>query len=194
TGPVLGRQIAQIDWNGVGKKTFARETRELTAFHPPGGVLIDFTSRLTATDGPVKLDGDPQHAGFHFRAANDVAAKNEKQTVFTRPDGIDKPGATRNWDGKTNKTHVNLPWLAMSFVVAGKRYTALYLDRPDNPKEARYSERSYGRFGSYFVTTVTKDKPLQVHYRVWIQEGTIKPAQAAAMAAAFTSPVTVTQK
>ena len=33
---------------------------------------------------------------------------------------------------------VDLPWNVMSFVVGGKRYTAAYLDRPENPKEARY--------------------------------------------------------
>jgi hypothetical protein len=55
----------------------------------------------------VTLDGDPQHAGFHFRADNEVAAKTSKQTVFTRPDGTDQPGKTRNWPDV--KTHVNLP-------------------------------------------------------------------------------------
>jgi hypothetical protein len=171
TGPVVAVHRAWIDWNGKGKRTFAKEERELTVYNAPGGTLIEFASLLRPTDGPVTLDGDPQHAGFHFRADNEVADKTSKQTVFIRPDGVGKPGETRNWDGKKNKTHVNLPWLAMSFVLGGQRYTAAYLDHPKNPKEARYSERDYGRFGSYFVTTVTKDKPLLVRYRVWLQEG-----------------------
>ena len=33
----------------------------------------------------------------------------------------------------------------MSFVLDGKRYSVVYLDHPDNPKEARQSERTYGR-------------------------------------------------
>jgi hypothetical protein len=193
-GPVLGRHLVEIDWNGVGKETFARELREVTAWDVPGGTLIDFCSRLTPTGPPVKLDGDPQHAGFHFRAANEVSDKTEKQTIFIRPDGTDEPGATRNWDGKKNKSHVNLPWLAMSFVLGGKRYTAAYLDRPDNPKEARYSERAYGRFGSYFVTTVTREKPLLVRYRVWLQEGQMKPEEVKALSEAFVEPVEVKQK
>ena len=45
-------------------------------------------------------------------------------TVFIRPDGDGKPGTEVNWDGKKNTSHMNLPWLAMSFVVGGKRYTA----------------------------------------------------------------------
>ena len=41
----------------------------------------------------------------------------------------------------------------------------MYLDSPSNPKPARYSERAYGRFGSYFETDVTEDMPLNVKYR-----------------------------
>src|SRR5581483_12011042 len=124
-------------WHGQGKERFAVEERELTVYNVPGGRLVEFAARLRPTDGPVKLDGDPQHAGFHFRADNEVATKTNKETIFIRPDGVDKPGATRNWP--QDKGHVNLPWNAMSFVLGGKRYTAAYLDRPDNPKEARYS-------------------------------------------------------
>lgn len=201
-GPAMGRQLVEIDWNGLGKATFARELRELTVWNVPGGTLIDFASRLQPTGPDVKLDGDPQHAGFHFRAANEVAEKDEaadkkkgeKQTIYVRSDGVDKAGATRNWDGKKNTSHVNLPWLAMSFVLGDKRYTTAYLDRPDNPKEARYSERSYGRFGSYFVTTVTKEKPLLVRYRVWLQEGQMKPAEVQALSTAFVEPVAVKVK
>jgi hypothetical protein len=185
-GPVLGRHRLGIRWNGVGKDVFAVETRELTAWAVPGGILIDFVSSLEAKLGPVKLDGDPQHAGFHFRADNEVSAKTAKQTVFTRPDGADKAGATRNWPG--NKEHVNLPWNAMSFTLGEKRYTTLYLDRPDNPKEARFSERDYGRFGSYFAATVEAGKPLVVRYRLWIQEGPIDVAACASKSADFLDP------
>jgi hypothetical protein len=191
-GPVLGRHRAAIDWNGIGKKTFAKELRELTAYNVPGGTLIEFTSLLTPTEEPVKLDGDPQHAGFHFRAVNDVAEKSKDQTIFIRPNGIGKPGTEVNWPA--NKKHVDLPWLAMSFVVGGKRYTAAYLDKPTNPKEARFSERTYGRIGSYFVTTVTKDKPLLVNYRVWLQEGQMSQDEVAARSRAFVEPATVKVK
>src|SRR5262249_42261254 len=72
TGPVVAVHRAWIDWNGKGKKTFAQEERELTVYNVPGGRLIEFASLLRPTDGPVRLDGDPQHAGFHFRADNEV--------------------------------------------------------------------------------------------------------------------------
>ena len=191
-GPVMGRHRVRIDWNGVKKETFAEEIREVGAFAVPGGTLIEFVSKLTPTNLPVKLDGDPQHAGFHFRASDEVASKTKDQTIFIRPDGAGKPGTEVNWP--VNKKHVDLPWLGMSFVVGGKRYTAAYLDRPTNPKEARFSERTYGRVGSYFVTTATKEKPLVVVYRVWLQEGEMKPEAIAAKSRAFVEPVTVKLK
>lgn len=191
-GDALARHLCHIDWNGKDKKTFAKELRELTVYNVPGGTLIEFVSQLTPTGGDVKLDGDPQHAGFHFRASDEVASKTSKQTIFIRPDGVGKPGTEVNWPKE--KKHVNLPWLAMSFVVGDKRYTAAYLDHPSNPKEARYSERTYGRFGSYFVTTVSKDKPLLVRYRVWLQDGQMTQEQVKAKSAAFVAPVEVKVK
>jgi len=191
-GPVFGRHRLAVRWHGVGKDEFARETRELTAWARPGGILIDFVSSLEAKIGSVRLDGDPQHAGFHFRADNEVNDKTAKQTIYVRPDGPGKPGETRNWPGQ--KEHVNLPWNAMSFVLGEKRYTAVYLDRPDNPKEARFSERDYGRFGSYFATVVEEGKPLQVRYRLWIQEGQADVAACAALSADFVDPPKVSVK
>jgi hypothetical protein len=213
SGRVLASHRLEIDWNGVGKNTFARELRELTTYDVPGGTMIDFSSKLTPTGDDVKLDGDPQHAGFHFRASNEVAERQaaydkatkikdadkreealkkiavKDLTIFVRPDGDGKPGTETNWPA--NKKHVDLPWLAMSFVVKDKRFTVCYLDQPTNPKEARFSERAYGRFGSYFVTTVTKEKPLVVRYRLWLQEGKMKGDDVAALSKAFVEPVTV---
>ncbi len=191
-GPVIGRHRVEIDWNGIGKHTFAKEQRELTAYHVPGGTLIEFTSLLTPTADPIKLDGDPQHAGFHFRADNQVADKSKNQTIFIRPAGVGKAGVERNWPA--NKTQVNLPWLGMSFVLDDTRYTVAYLDKPSNPKEARFSERTYGRFGSYFVTPVTKEKPLLVSYRLWLQEGLMSMDDIAAKSRAFVEPAEVKMK
>lgn len=185
-GPLLGRHRVVIAWLGTAKKVFAREERELTVYDLPGGRLVEFASILRPVEGTVKVDGDPQHAGFHFRAADEVASRTEKQTIFIRPDGTDKPGATRNWPDI--KGHVNLRWNAMSFVLGDQRYTAAYLDHPANPKEARYSEREYGRFGSYFVAEATPAKPLRVRYRLWLQRGQMELHDASALHTAFTRP------
>lgn len=189
-GPVLGRHRLEIHWHGQGKEVFAREEREITVYNTPGGILVQFASRLRSAGSPVHLDGDPQHAGFHFRADNEVAAETKGQTYYVRPDGVGAPGQTRNWPG--NKDHVNLPWNAMSFVRGGERYTAAYLDRPQNPKEARFSERDYGRFGSYFVYDLDGEKSLDVRYRIWLQPGEMTVPAVAARSADFVEPVGVT--
>jgi len=187
SGPVLASEKDQIAWNGKNKETFALEERQLIVYKVPGGQLVEFQSVVRTTGGPVLLDGDPQHAGFHFRASNDVAEKTSKETIYLRPDGEDKPGASRNWPEL--KTHINLPWNAMSFVLNDKRYTALYLDNPANPKEARFSERPYGRFGSYFVTEITKEKPLKLKYQIWLQDGKIDIESAKLKSQSFNNPV-----
>jgi hypothetical protein len=189
-GPLLGRHRVAIDWHGRDGKVFLKEERELTAYNVPGGTLVEFASKLATTGGKVHLDGDPQHAGFQFRASQEVPDKTAKQTYYLRPDGKDKPGSFRNWP--QNKSHENLPWNALSFVLSGQRYTAVYLDHPKNPKPARYSERDYGRFGSYFAADVLPDKPLTVNYRLWLQEGEMTIEQATARSRQFVEPAMAT--
>src|SRR5262249_49806070 len=188
---VWGRHRAAISWHGP-DRTFAEEERELSVYSVSGGQLVEFASRLVSPAGRVRLDGDPQHAGFQFRAHNDVDALTAGQTVYVRPDGVGKPGETRNWDPKTRQGPVNLPWNAMSFVLGGTRYTVAYLDQPDNPKEARLRERAYGRFGSYFEYTIEEGRPLVVRYRLWLQEGLMRPEDVAALSNDFIEPVKVT--
>jgi hypothetical protein len=191
-GPVLGRQRVAITWHGPDSDIFAREEREMSVYAVDGGTLVEFASRLKTTGGKVRLDGDPQHAGFQFRAANAVA-DTAKQTYYLRPDGKGGLGETRNWDPK-NKGPVNLPWDAMSFVLSGKRYTVAYIDHPQNPGEKRYSERDYGRFGCYFEYDLTPDHPLLLHHRVWLQEGEMTSDQVQALSTNFVAPPRVTVK
>jgi hypothetical protein len=189
-GVVSGRHRLQIGWHGAQGEKFAEEQRELTVYNVAGGQFIEFASIVSTADGnPIKLDGDPQHAGFHFRADNEVSEKTKSQTYYLRPDGRGKPGETRNWDAKKREPKaVNEPWKVMSFVLGDTRYSALYLDHPNNPKEARSSERDYGRFGSYFEYEITKDKPLRVNYRLILKEGEFTPEEAARLSADFTDP------
>jgi len=191
-GPVLGRHTLQIDWHGQDGKAFAQETREMTAYNTAGGTLIEFATRLDSLVGPIKLDGDPQHAGFQFRASQDVPDKTKAQTYYLRPDGKGEPGKFRNWPN--DKQHVNLPWHALSIVLDDRRYTVAMLDRPENPKEARFSERDYGRFGSYFEYEIDTKKPLELNYRVWVQAGEMTVDQVTRLAEAFVSPAQLTVK
>jgi hypothetical protein len=187
-GPVLGRHRVAIDWRGRNGQVFAKEERELTGYNIPGGTLIEFASRLKSVVGPVRLDGDPQHAGFQFRGAQEIAELTKDQTYYLRPDGKDRPGSFRNWTPEADQVHVDLPWNAQSFVVHGQRLTCCYFDRPENPKSARFSERDYGRFGSYFEFDLTNERPLEVNYRIWLQAGEMDVVQVAAKHADFIHP------
>jgi Family of unknown function (DUF6807) len=187
-GPDSGSHKVKVSWNGQDGEPFAEEERELTVAKEGKGWQVDFTSKLTALKDKVHLDGDPQHAGFHFRANAEVE-KTKNETYFLRPDGKGENGKEVNWDPKTKQGPKDRAWTAMSFVIGGKRYTCVYLDHPDNPKEARQSERTYGRVGTYFVYDLTKDRPLTVHYRLWVGEGEVTAEQAEAMSKAFVSAV-----
>ncbi len=185
TGPLMGRHQVKIGWHGKGGELIATEHREIAAIDTQGGLLVDFTSLLTTELEKVKLDGDPQHAGFQFRASQEVSEKTAKQTVYIRKDGVGKPGETVN-TGKGNEAQTHdQPWKGMSFVVGGERFTCSYLDHPDNPKPAVSSERDYGRFGSYFVKEVTPSAPLLVRYRLILQKGQGTQEEIAEMAANF---------
>ena len=193
TGPVLGRQLLAVDWYGQHDDVFAKEKRELTAYNVDGGLLIEFATELTSQVGKLRLDGDPQHAGFQFRGSQDIPDKTAKLTYYVRPDGKGEPGKFRNWsarpfESKINLQHIDLPWLALSFVLDEKRYTCCYLDHPDNPKPARFSERDYGRFGSYFEYDLDTDKPLKLNYRIWLQEGEMTVDDVNKISNAFVTP------
>lgn len=186
----------RIVWHGLEGAPMASETRKLSVGLLDGGRLeggtqIGFESTVAPiSDGPLTFDGDPQHAGFQFRAAQEVADVSAKQTHYIRTDGVGAAGEARNWDPAAPDSAASLecvdrPWNAMAFVVGGKRYTAAYLDHPQNPKPSRWSERDYGRFGSYFVARATKQAPLRVKYRVVVVEGELSVADCERLSEAF---------
>lgn len=169
---------SEIDWIGDDGNVFAKESRTMSFSIAGPDVVVDFQSRLIPTVPKVHLDGDPQHAGFHFRAHNDVNDQTSNATYYIRPvTGIGQPGVAINWSEKTDNDQTrDLPWKAMCITLNDAQVTVAYLDRPDNPKPARFSERQYGRFGSYFATDVTPEKPLTVRYRLVVHPGEYKDA------------------
>ena len=191
-GVVLGRHRVAINWHAPNNFVFAKEEREMTVYAVPGGTLVEFATRLKTTGDKIKLDGDPQHSGFHFRAHNDVSEKNTaKQTYYLCPDGKGALDDTRNWDAKNAKSQtntVNLPWDVMSFMLYGQRFSVEYIDSPANPGEKRYSERDYGRFGCYFEYDLTPDHPLVLNHRIWLQKGEMTIDQARGLSAEFAAP------
>ena len=172
--------ISSISWFSNEGVEFAQEKRTMNArYLENGDLVLDFFCFVASVFPKMKLDGDPQHAGFQFRASNEVAASTAKQTYYIRPGtGKDEPGKTINWSAKNDTEATrDLPWKAMSFVTGGERYTVLYIDNEANPKPARYSERDYGRFGSYFATEILQSDPLIVYYTLVIRKGEMTPEE-----------------
>jgi len=187
-GPDSAHFTARIDWVGHDGETFATEERTMRFSLEDGDVVIDFESELTPTVPELTLDGDPQHAGVQFRAHDDVAAKTSESTYYIRPEtGIAKPGKTINWSGRNdNERTRDLPWKGMCVKLDDQRYTVFYFDHPDNPKPARYSERSYGRFGSYFVAQAAPDDPVSARYRFVVRRGEVDEDEIDSMVDAHT--------
>lgn len=165
-----GWMVSVIHWNEPNGKTVISETRRVavskTATDTGSGYgwQIDWRTKLETERDKVKLDGDHAHAGFQFRAHNRVAETNGAR--YIRPEGFpQQPQATNPSD------HVNLGWLAMTYELDGTRYTIAYMEDPLLPRPARFSERPYGRFGSFFRATVTPEKPLRMRYRVIVFAG-----------------------
>jgi hypothetical protein len=157
------------NWNEPDGQPFLVEERTMTIRRGPGApsgsgrLAIDFHTKLTAPRGDVKLDGDPEHAGVQYRPANEVDAK---ETVYVFPK--EKANSHKDRD---------YPWLGETYVLDGKKYSVVDLNRPDNPKDTRFSAyRNYGRFGAFPVATVTKDKPLELNYRFLIFDGDMPSA------------------
>jgi len=172
-----GLMTAEIHWVDTQGQQVIQETRTVsvsllnTAADRPSGWQIDWRTKLESRRGKITLQGDRQHAGFQFRASQEVA--KDKGARYIRPEGFpEQAEAFQVGDRDQPPKHVDLGWLAMTFQVQGKRYTVEYFADPDLPKPARYSERPYGRFGAYFKTTLTVADPLEMRYRVNVTTGT----------------------
>jgi len=177
-----------IDWVGRDGETFAVEERTMRFSYDGDDLIVDFEASLKSLVKDLVLDGDPQHAGVHFRAHNDVNDHTSKATYYIRPGtGVGERGQTVNWTEDNDNEHTrDLPWKAMCFTLDDRLYTVAYLDSPDNPKPARHSERDYGRFGSYFVSPVPEDEPLAVRYRFVVRAGEMTPEEVKAHNEKFT--------
>lgn len=188
-GSVYGRQVIEIHWMNEAvqpAQPFVREWRELVVVLVGQQRLVQFSTRLESLVGDLVLAGDPQHAGFQFRASQHVAEISKDQTYYIRPDGVDRPGSFRNWPD--HPQHVDLPFQAMSFVIDGRRLTCARLEHPANPGEARFSERDYGRFGSYFEHNLTADQPLELRYQLRVLPGETDVATLERWQQAFAAP------
>jgi len=159
------------DWcNGEGTPV-VRDTRAVkTSVLKDGTRQMDFDITVESLDGDLNLNGDPQHAGFQFRAHNGVTKSHAK---YVRP-------ATA--ENKGNDVWINSPWMVGTFDHDGTAYTVQHMQHPENPKfaETVYSTRNYGRFGAYAPHKVKEGEKLNLKYRILI--GNKAPTQDKAQA------------
>lgn len=161
-GPVLARSKSLIHWNDKNGEPIIAEERQVTVFRQSEIILLEFRTELKAVRADVYLAGDPEHGGFQYRAHNDVASggKEVKASYLFHEDGINP------------RQDTDLPWVAMSYGLNGRRYTVLHMNHPSNPRETVYSAyRDYGRFGAFFKERIKAGEKLTLCYRIGIGQG-----------------------
>lgn len=165
SGPNSASVVAQIDWNDATGRPLLRERRTLV-FHSapaPAHVVVDVESRLEAAQGELRLDGDPEHGGVHFRAASEVDRKNVLYTF---------PGA----DAVARRLR-DPAWIAMTFRLAERTYSIVQINHPANPADARVSAyRDYARMGYYPAFVLRPGEPVAVRYRFVAVAGPVPAA------------------
>lgn len=155
-----------VKWDGeAGGEPILEDERTFTFLPPqaPFYNIVDVTHKVKALAGDTILSGDPEHAGLHYRPAQEV---DRTQTMYIYP--VEKANAHKDLD---------YPWVGESYSVGGKTYHVVYLNHPGNPKKARASAyRDYGRFGMFFDTALKKDEILTLKVRFLIGEGPLPTA------------------
>ena len=155
-----------VKWDGeAGGPPIIEDERTFT-FHraeAPFFTVVDVTHKVKALGGDLTLSGDPEHAGLHYRPAQEV---DRSKTTYLYP--VEKADAHKDLD---------YPWVGENYTVNGKTYSVVYLNHSENPKKARISAyRDYGRFGMFFDTTLKKDEVLTLKVRFLIGEGDLPSA------------------
>ena len=135
---------SQIRWTGDTRQhVLLVEERSINFLLPPKPAYasIDFVSRLKSGAEAVLLNGDPEHAGLHFRPADDV---DRKATRYVFP--------AENADPRKDRDYA---WVGETFSLRDKTFSVVLLHHPSNPKGARFSAyRDYGRFGVFWQTEI----------------------------------------
>ena len=167
-GPDAATFTSLADWNSdPGKAPIMTEARTITFRRapPPGRLLVDVVSVLSAPNGDVKLEPDPEHSGVQYRAAFELDAA---KTIYVFP----KLKADARKD-------VDLPWVGESYTLRDQRYSIVEFNHPENPRGIKYSAyRDYGRFGAFIpTTTIPKGESLTLKFEFLIAEGEMPPAE-----------------
>jgi hypothetical protein len=153
------RLTARIAWRAgskdeSGSDLLLTETRRLTFRRTSSGATrVDARFTLAAAR-ELRLAGDLQHAGVHFRAANEVHDRRRETAYLTAP-----ASSTEGDD---------LQWCRLLFPIGDRWYSCQQMNAPSNPVE-ELSTRNYGRFGYFFRRALELGEPLHLDYRFLIE-------------------------
>jgi len=167
------RLVATIEWlskkaDADGSRVLLVETRRFQVNRDDGRTRIDTDSTLLAARD-LRLGGDLQHAGIHFRADNAVNARKGDTSYLWEP--ADAP----DHGGKVVSTE--LKWVQFLFPLGERWYAVTQINPPGTPVE-ELSWRDYGRFGFFFTRRLEKDQQVACAYR-FIVERAEAPADGA---------------
>ena len=187
-GPVFARRPSNVDWRDKVGKLMIVERRTITAYRQPGGkLLLDIDIHIESRAGEIQLSGDPQHAGFQFRARQEVF-ENQDKTRYVIPKGSERD----------DDDVLRGQWTTILFELSGHPYSVTYLAHPSNRHRdtAVFSTREYGRFGEYFATTLKEGEPLDMKYRLLLTDtdrhGEMTRERSQALFEDYVEPVKVT--
>jgi hypothetical protein len=180
--PAAATITARIEWRGgkqdaAGSDLLLTETRTLTIARRAGRLTQVDARSVLAPARDLELDGDLQHSGVHFRAANDVNARKADTAYLWEPD-LPGPG------GKVASREMK--WCRLLFPLKDRWYEALQLNAPGNPVD-EVSWRDYGRFGFFFQKKLKAGQTLELNHRFLIravEAPAAKPKQSAEQIAA----------
>lgn len=142
-----------------GSRLLITESRVLRISQPgEGAVQVDATITLKAVRD-LSLDGDLQHAGFHFRGSAELSQHEEQTSYLWAPE---LPGKGGKVVGK------ELQWARLLFPIGGDWYRTTLFNAPGNPVD-ELSWRAYGRFGFFFKRQLKKGEELVLRYGVLAQ-------------------------
>ena len=153
-----------VNWVIEKDKTLLEEERTFIIKRgpAPARITIDFISKIKASLGDVELNGDPEHAGIHYRPANEL---DTKVTTYLYP--VENADAHKDLD---------YPWVGMQYTLAGKTYSVAEINPASNPKGTKWSAyRDYGRFGAFPKQPIKSGESFTFKYRFIIADGEMMP-------------------
>jgi hypothetical protein len=161
SGFVRTAALAWID--GTGRTVLREHRRTRVATDGPEVLVLDYDITLATSGGAVELGGDAQHAGFQFRAADEVAEHPDATITLFSAGSVevaDVPASARG------AVFASVRWAAQRYTIAGRRCTVLHCDHPGNPRPTVYGARPYGRFGAFPSLRLEPGQPARLRYRL----------------------------